>query len=131
MAFTFDEGTRKILDGKNFATISTVNADGAPQSSVVWFKREGDTVVFSTTTARQKARNLTRDPRVSVAIFDLENPYDFVEIRGRAELVEDQAKSLPVELSHKYLHEDPPSEPEDITRVVVRIVPEKVNRFTA
>jgi PPOX class probable F420-dependent enzyme len=90
MATTFDEGARRILDGKNFATVSTLNPDGAPQTSVVWFKREGEAVLFSTTTARQKARNLARDPRISLAIFDIDNPYDVVEIRGRAELAEDR-----------------------------------------
>jgi pyridoxine/pyridoxamine 5'-phosphate oxidase len=57
-AIIFDETVRAILDGKNFATVATVGPDGGPQSSVVWVKREDDTVLFSTTTARQKARNL-------------------------------------------------------------------------
>lgn len=48
MATALDEGTRRILDGKNFATVSTLNPDGVPQTSVVWVKREGDAVLFST-----------------------------------------------------------------------------------
>jgi PPOX class probable F420-dependent enzyme len=131
MAVTFDEATRRILDGKNFATVATVNADGGPQSSLVWFRREGDTVVFSTTAARRKARNLARDPRISLSVFDLENPYDFMEIRGRAELVEDAEKALPRLLSQRYLDEEPRPEPAEVVRLVVRVVPEKVNRFTA
>jgi PPOX class probable F420-dependent enzyme len=125
----FDEGTRRLLDGKNFAAVSTLNPDGAPQSSVVWFRREGDTVLFSTSTARQKARNLARDPRISVAVFDMDNPYDSVEIRGRAELVDDTARSLPKELSQKYLEEDPPPEPDEVIRLIVRVIPDRVNRF--
>lgn len=131
MPTALDEGTRRILDGKNFATVSTLNPDGAPQTSVVWVKREGDAVLFSTTTTRQKARNLARDPRISLAIFDIHNPYDVVEIRGTAELAKDAAKSLPRELSHKYLDEEPPPEPDEVERLVVRVVPHKVNRFTA
>lgn len=131
MATALDEGTRRILDGRNFATVSTLNPDGAPQSSVVWVKREGDAVVFSTTSTRQKARNLARDPRVSLAIFDIDNPYDVVEIRGTAELEQDTAKSLPRELSHKYLDQEPPPEPDEVERLVVRVVPDRVNRFTA
>ena len=92
---TFNEATRRLLDGTNFATVATVNPDGGPQSSVVWVKREGDTVLFSTTTQRQKGRNLARDPRVSVSIFATGDPYDYVEIRGRAELVPDPGKELP------------------------------------
>ena len=84
MAITFDAATRRILDGKNFATVATVNPDGGPQASVVWFRRDGDSVLFSITSDKQKARNLARDPRVVVTVFDLENPYDSVEIRGHA-----------------------------------------------
>lgn len=127
----FNEAVRRILDGKNFATIATIGPDGAPQASVVWVKREGNTVLFSTTTGRQKARNLISDPRISVSLFDIENPYMSVEIRGTAELVVDEGKKLPYELSHKYLGEDPPpSEPEEV-RFIVRVTPQKVIGFSA
>jgi PPOX class probable F420-dependent enzyme len=128
---TFDEATRALLDGKNFATVATLLPGGAPQTSVVWLGREGDTVVFSTRADRQKARNLARDPRVSVSVFDSANPYRSVEIRGRAELEEDPEKELGRRLSHKYLGEDPPPEPEDVVRVVVRVWPERVISFAA
>ena len=131
MATTFDQATRRILDGKNFATAATLNPDGGPQASVVWFQRDGDTVLFSITSDKQKARNLTKDPRVALAIFDIGNPYDSVEIRGRAELIADPGKDLPKELSHRYLNEDPPAEPDEVTRLVVRVIPEKVHRFSA
>jgi len=128
---TFDEGTRRILDGRNFASVATLNPDGSPHTAVVWIGRDGDTVEFSTTATRQKARNLARDPRLSLAVFDMANPYDAVEIRGRAELVDDPDKSLPRALSHKYRGEDPPPEPDEIERLKVRVTPQKVNRFTA
>jgi PPOX class probable F420-dependent enzyme len=131
MAVTFDEKTRALLDGKNFATVATLNPDGAPQASVVWFRRAGDVVEFSTTVGKRKARNLVRDPRVSLTVYDAANPYHSVEIRGVAELVEDRAKELPVALSHRYLGEDPPPEPEDVVRLIVRVIPQKVNVFTA
>ncbi|MET7618229.1 PPOX class F420-dependent oxidoreductase [Streptomyces sp. NPDC005408] len=127
----FDETVRALLDGKNFATVSTVGPGGAPQSSVVWIKREGDTVLFSTTAHRQKTRNIERDARVSVSVFDLENPYTSAEIRGRAELLPDEAKALPHELSHKYLGVDPPAEKDEEVRLMVRITPERVIRFSA
>jgi PPOX class probable F420-dependent enzyme len=127
---TFDEATRRLLDGKNFATIATLNPDGAPQTSVVWIKRDGDTVVFSATTRRQKVRNLARDPRVSLSIYACENPYESVDIRGTVELIPDERKALSVELSNKYLDEDPPHEDDEIERVIVRIIPTKVTSFS-
>ena len=130
MAAAFDEATRDLLDGRNFATVATVNPDGGPQASVVWILREGDTVAFSTTAGRRKARNLARDPRISVSVFDTANPYHSVEIRGTAELVEDTGKSLPKALSRKYLGEDPPPEPDGVVRLIVRVTPDKVNIFS-
>lgn len=128
---TFDQATRELLDGKSFATIATLNPDGAPQTSVVWIDREGDTVVFSATRNRQKVRNLARDPRVSLTVFDPANPYQSVEIRGAAELIDDPDKALPLRLSHKYLGQDPMPEPAQIRRVVVKVTPHKVNSFSA
>ena len=130
MADAFDEATRDLLDGRNFATVATLNPDGGPQTSVVWILREGGTVAFSTTAGRRKARNLARDPRVSVSVFDTGNPYHSVEIRGTAELVEDTGKSLPKALSRKYLGEDPPPEPGEVVRLIVRVTPDKVNVFS-
>src|SRR6266536_2159782 len=66
------------------------------------------------------------DPQVSVAVFETENPYNSVEIRGTAELVEDKGKTLPKQLSRKYLGSDPPPESDDGVRLIVRVIPEKV-----
>jgi PPOX class probable F420-dependent enzyme len=92
-------------------------------------KREGDTVLFSSLEDRQKVRNLRHDPRVSLSVFDLANPYASVEIRGTAEILPDPGKRLPYELSHKYLGIDPPAEKDDQTRVIIRVVPQKIVGF--
>jgi PPOX class probable F420-dependent enzyme len=122
----FDEAIRRLLDGQNFATVATLNPDGGPHTSVVWIAVDGDAVVFSTTANRRKARNLVRDPRISLTVFDTQNPYRSVDIRGTAELIEDREKSLPRRLSQKYLGEDPPSEPDEVRRLIVRVTPQKV-----
>ena len=131
MTVVLDDVTRELLDGKNFATVATVNPDGGPQASVVWILRDGDTVLFSALSTRRKVLNLTRDPRVSLTVFDTENPYQSVEIRGTVELTGDPGKSLPRVLSQKYLGEDPPPEPDELTRIIVRVIPQKVNAFSA
>lgn len=131
MGVTFNEAVRGLLDGKNFATIATVNPDGGPQSSVVWVKRDGDTMLYSTTRGRRKERNHQRDPRISVSIFETENPYNYVEIRGTVEMTEEGGRELIDELSHKYGGKDYPEEPTDTVRVVVRVIPEKITGFSA
>ncbi|GAA1941696.1 PPOX class F420-dependent oxidoreductase [Amycolatopsis minnesotensis] len=131
MTATLNEKTRGLFDGKNYATIATTNPDGQPQSSVVWVKRDGDDILFSTTRGRRKERNLARDPRVSISIFETENPYNYVEVRGRAEITETDGRALIDELSNKYGGNDYPEEPADVVRVIVRVVPEKITGFSA
>lgn len=126
----FDPDTAGLLDGKNFATLATVNPDGGPQASVVWYVREGDTLLISVTAGRKKTRNIERDPRVSITVFDLDNPYRSAEIRGTAELLPDPDKALPKRLSQRYLGEDPPNETAAEIRLIVRVTPERVNGFT-
>ena len=130
MAIVIDQAARDLLDGRNFATVATLIPDGGPQTSVVWIMRDGDTVLFSTTEGRRKALNLARDPRISLTIFDAANPYHSAEIRGIAELTEDPHKTLPVLLSRKYLGEDPPPEPDHVRRLIVRVLPQKINSFS-
>ncbi|WP_411082285.1 PPOX class F420-dependent oxidoreductase [Streptomyces sp. cmx-18-6] len=128
MPVTLDERTRALFDGRNFPVVSTVNPDGSPQSSVVWAKRDGDALLFVTPLERGKARNLARDPRISVSVFDAANPYSSVEVRGTAHLSEDGAQALSDELALKYLGETH-APPDALVRVVVRVVPEKVIAF--
>ncbi|MFR9721773.1 PPOX class F420-dependent oxidoreductase [Streptomyces sp. MS19] len=130
MAVPLDEETRRLLDGRNFATVATLNRDGGPQTSLVWIARDGDSVLFSTTEGRQKARNIRRDPRVSLTVYDSGNPYHSVDIRGTAEVIEDSDKSLPRTLSLKYLGEDPPAEPDEVVRLIVRVTPLRISGFS-
>ena len=131
MAVTFNEQTRRLLDGRNVATVATLNPDGGPQTSVVWIVRDGDIVLFSTTARRQKARNLARDPRISLTVFNAENSYQSVDIRGTAELIEDPDKSLLGPLWQKYLGQGAPNEAGDVLRLIVRVTPQKVTGFPA
>jgi pyridoxine/pyridoxamine 5'-phosphate oxidase len=61
MDITLNDVAREVLDGPHIAAIATSNADGRPQSSLIFVKRDDDTVVFSTIKGRLKTRNMTRD----------------------------------------------------------------------
>jgi len=124
---TLSAEVRALFDARNFASLATINPDGSPQSSVVWVLRDGDDLLFSALVDRKKARNVVRDPRVSVTIHDAGNPYTSAEVRGTAVVSADPAKELPLALSRKYLGVEPPHEPDDRTRVVIRVTPTTVH----
>jgi len=126
MGVTFNDATKKLLDGNNFPVLATINADGSAQTSVLWAKRDGDTLIFATVRGRLKERNMARDPRVSISVFEQENPYNYVEIRGTVEMTDEGGRELINELSHKYLGKDYPDEPAEVVRVLVRVTPTKI-----
>jgi PPOX class probable F420-dependent enzyme len=113
---------RDLLDGQNFASVATVQPDGGPQSSIVWVKRDGDDVLFSTIRGRRKTANLEANPRVSVLVIDAADPYRYTEIRGDAQITDDPAAAFIDELAYKYTGE-PFNTPPGQQRVIVRIRP--------
>jgi PPOX class probable F420-dependent enzyme len=74
-----------LLERPLFAHLATLRPDGSPQSSVMWFLWDGQRVLFSHTTNRQKYRNLLRDGRISFHVQDPDSPYRTLEVRGQVE----------------------------------------------
>ena len=86
------EKYKDLFQKRAFASLGTLMPDGRPQVTPVWCDLDGDHVIFNSAKGRQKDRNVRRDPRVSLAIVDPENPYRYLEIRGRVvEITEDGA----------------------------------------
>ncbi|GIF24084.1 PPOX class probable F420-dependent enzyme [Actinoplanes tereljensis] len=119
------EPVRRLIDGNTFAVLSTINADGSPQSTVVWVKRDGDDVLFSTIRGRVKTRNMERDPRVSLCAYDPANPYFYFTVDGTVTLVEEGGDALIDELSRKY-DGKPWTPTPGAVRVVSRVTPTRV-----
>ena len=97
----------------------------------IWIARAGDVLVFTTHDLRLKARNLRRDPRASVTVFALDDPYDTVDIRGTVELVPDPDRALSIELTRKYTGEDPPPDPPGSSRLIARLTPARITGMVA
>ncbi len=117
---------QRLIDSHAFATIGTINPDGSPQNSVIWIKREGDTVMFSTILGRRKTRNMERDPRVSILLFDPQDPYSYVEIRGMVSMTKDGGPELIQELSMLYDGKPFTEKNPANVRVVCRVTTTKV-----
>jgi PPOX class probable F420-dependent enzyme len=82
------DDVRAFLEEERFGVLGTVNADGSPQQTVMWFELRGDTIVMNTKRGRKKDRNLARDPRASLCI---EDGFRYVTLDGALETIEDQA----------------------------------------
>jgi len=122
------EKAKKLLKGKNFAFVATVNKDGTPQLTPTWVDTDGESVLINTTLARQKNRNVTRDPRVTIGVFDTANPYEYVSISGKVvkkvtgKAADDHIDKLAMKYTgaSKYTRRDP-----DEKRVILMIRPSK------
>jgi PPOX class probable F420-dependent enzyme len=131
MSVALSEPTVRLLDGRNYAVLATVNRDGSPQTSVVWVGRDGADLLFSTVEGRVKHRNMVRDPRVSVTVIDSADPENYVELRGRVTITLDVGRRLDTQLSWKYDGKDPGEDRPGAVRVVVRVTVEKVTGYAA
>jgi PPOX class probable F420-dependent enzyme len=126
MGIRLSESTLRVIDGRNYAVLATVNPDGSPQTSVMWVGRDGDDVLFSTVEGRVKHRNMLRDPRVSITVIDWSDPENYVELRGTVSMTPDVGRQVDTQLSWKYEGKDPGQDQPGAVRVVGRIVVEKV-----
>jgi PPOX class probable F420-dependent enzyme len=129
-----NDAVRYILDGSHLSILATINPDGTPQTSVIFVKRDGDEILFSTIKDRRKAINMSRDPRVNLLIHGL--PVDrpnqagdgpnYATISGAVELADDPDGAF-----HKEMYDihmggaTPPPEP-GAQRTIVRIVPKRL-----
>lgn len=115
-----------ILEKVAFANIATIGPDGGPQNNPVWFDWDGEHFKFSQTRGRQKYKNLQRDPRIAVSIIDPDDPYRYMEIRGRVVAIEeDPGNTFINKMAKRYIGADeyPYHQPGD-ERVVMHVEPE-------
>jgi PPOX class probable F420-dependent enzyme len=119
---------RDLFEKKAFAHLATVSASGAPQSTPVWVDFDGTHIRFNTARGRVKDRNLAANPRLALSILDPENPYRYIQVRGRVVEVTEQGADAHIDaLAKKYLGQDryPFRQPGEV-RVTVKIAPERV-----
>lgn len=128
MANLSEKQAQLFLD-RNFGAVATIRPDGTPHVTPVWVDYDGEHVVFNTAAPRAKWKHLKRDPRVTVEVHSLEDPYQYVTVTGTAELEEDEEEanrhidrmSLKYRGNPKYQNHKPGER-----RVIVRVKPERV-----
>lgn len=124
-------GYEDLLESTAVANIATIGPQDEPQVNPVWFGWDGEHLRFSQTKTRQKYHNLRRDPRIALSIVDPNNPYRYLEIRGKVVgIEEDPNLDFINAMAKKYLGQDkyPWHHPDD-ERVVILVEPERTTQM--
>lgn len=121
-----DAAVKSLAQEPNLAAVSTLGPDGQPMTHLMWVGVDDDHLLINTEVERQKYRNISRDPRVTVAIVDRDNPYHYAEVRGRVvdKIIGDRARDQLEELSQQYTGA-PYALPIQSDRVLLFIRPER------
>lgn len=118
-------GFHDLLQKKALAHLATLMSDGSPQSTPVWVDEKDGYVRINSAKGRVKDRNMRRDARVALSIQDPDNPYRYLEIRGRVvEITEEGADAHIDALAKKYMGLDEyPLRKAGEQRVIYKIEP--------
>ena len=129
MSATIEGRSEELLQAKNFCNVSTIRSDGSVHTAPVWVDLQDGRPVLNTAEGRAWPRNLERDPRVTLTIQNMDNPYEYLSIRGRVvERTQQGADEHIDALAKKYLDQDsyPFRQPGE-QRVIIRVDPEYVH----
>lgn len=126
---TLPDSYHDLLMAPGVAILTTINPDGTPQTSALWFLFDDDgKLKLSLNDSRQKTKNLMRNPHVTLFFIDLSNPYRTLEVRGTA-VVDLDGSKIAEKVNAKYgAHVQDNDRPEE-TRLGVTIEPTRINVF--
>ena len=131
MADVIPEDYMDLFQKKAFGHLATVNADGTPQVTPVWIDFDGTHVLVNSARGRKKDKNMERNPAVALSIQDPDNPYRYLEVRGKVdEITETGADNHIDSMAKKYIGKDkyPWKSPTEV-RVLYKIRPEHVSKM--
>jgi PPOX class probable F420-dependent enzyme len=123
-----DGPVRELLEAPNVCTVCTLAADGSIHAQPVWVDTDGTHLLLNSVPGRAWVRNLERSDRITCNVINLQNPYEFVEVRGRVSAPTREGADEHIHrLARKYLGRDEyPWMSPDQPRILIRVTPEKI-----
>jgi len=131
MAGVIPEKYLDLFEKKAFAAFATLMPDGSPQVTPVWVDYDGNYILVNTARGRQKDKNIERNRAVALAIMDPDNPYRYLEVRGRVEEITEEGADQHIDkMAKKYMGVDkyPYRQPGEV-RVLLKIKPDHVSHM--
>jgi PPOX class probable F420-dependent enzyme len=129
MSDVIPEKYKALFDKKAFANLATLNSDGTPQVTPVWVDYDGNYVLVNSARGRRKDKNIERNRAVALSIQDPDNPYRYLEVRGKVtDITEEGADQHIDKMAKKYLGAEkyPGRQPGEV-RVLYKIKPERTS----
>jgi PPOX class probable F420-dependent enzyme len=124
----FPQSHRDLLQSQ-IAVLGTLNPDGFPQVSALWFVFHDGTITLSLNDSRQKTKNLQRRPECTLLLIDPVNPYRTMEIRARADVAPDTDHVAVTLVQEKYGADVREHDGPGQNRMIVRLTPVKINTW--
>jgi PPOX class probable F420-dependent enzyme len=133
MSTPIPESHRDLLTRPIHGVLTTMMPNGQPQSSLVWCDEDGECARLNTSRERQKGRNMSANPKVSLLVVDPQDTSRYIEIRGDVELIEagaldhlDQLTRAYTPHPHYYGYVYPIEQQQRETRIICRIHASKI-----
>jgi PPOX class probable F420-dependent enzyme len=128
MSTVVEGRAEELLKAKNFCHVATIRSDGSIHGTPVWVDVEDGKPVLNTAAGRAWPRNLERDPRVTLTVQNMENPYEYLEIRGTANAATSDGADAHIDaMAKKYMDADeyPFRQPGE-QRIIIKVDPDTV-----
>ena len=131
MASNIPDKYLDLFQKKAFANLATLMPDGSPQVTPVWVDYDGSHVIINSARGRQKDKNMQKNAKVALSILDPDNPYRYLEIRGKVDAITEQGADAHIDkMAKKYMGKDtyPYRRPDEV-RVMYKILPTKTTQM--
>ncbi|HKQ67729.1 MAG TPA: PPOX class F420-dependent oxidoreductase [Polyangiaceae bacterium] len=131
MPSVIPENYADLFQKKAFANLATLMPDGSPQVTPVWVDFDGTHILVNSARGRQKDKNMRKNAMVSMSILDPDNPYRYIEVRGKVtEITEQGADDHIDKMAKKYMNKDKyPYRREGEVRVIFKILPMRTTQM--